>query len=177
MDSIATELGISKKTIYQHFPDKDSIVQQVMETFIVEDKKKWEALELRYTNVIEKMFASMEILKETLSEINPHLLFEIQKYFPKTFETFEQYKQVWAFGKMKSDFQNGIKYGYFRSDVDVDLLAHLRIAEIDLVFNPAFYPQNKLSIFETQSILTDMFMRGILTEKGLVLYNSYQNKN
>jgi len=68
-----------------------------------------------------------------------------------------------------------MQFGYFRKDIDVELLARLRMAEVDLVFNPDFYPENKLSLFETQMILMDIFMRGILTEKGLVLYNSYQN--
>jgi hypothetical protein len=44
-----------------------------------------------------------------------------------------------------------------------------------LAFNPDFYPNNKLSLFETQMVFMDIFMRGILTEKGLTLYNSYQN--
>jgi hypothetical protein len=48
------------------------------------------------------------------------------------------------------------------------------MAEVDLAFNPDFYPNNKLSLFETQLTFSDIFMRGILTEKGLKLYNSYQ---
>jgi hypothetical protein len=50
------------------------------------------------------------------------------------------------------------------------------MAEVDLAFNPDFYPNNKLSLYETQLTLMDIFMRGILTEKGLTLYNSFQNK-
>ena len=55
------------------------------------------------------------------------------------------------------------------------MLARLRMAEVDLAFNPDFYPNNKLSLYETQLTLMDIFMRGILTEKGLTLYTSYQN--
>jgi hypothetical protein len=49
------------------------------------------------------------------------------------------------------------------------------MAEVDLAFNPNFYPNNKLSLYDTQLTLMDIFMRGILTEKGLTLYTSYQN--
>jgi hypothetical protein len=59
--------------------------------------------------------------------------------------------------------------------VDFELLARLRMAEVNLVFDPTFYPQNKLPLYETQLVLMDIFMRGILTEKGLTLYTSYQN--
>jgi hypothetical protein len=74
-----------------------------------------------------------------------------------------------------SDFKKGAQFGYFRSDVDFELLARLRMAEVNLVFDPHFYPQNKLPLYETQLVLMDIFMRGILTEKGLTLYTSYQN--
>jgi hypothetical protein len=49
------------------------------------------------------------------------------------------------------------------------------MAEVNLAFNPDFYPNNKLPLFETQLVLLDIFMRGILTEKGLTLYTSYNN--
>jgi AcrR family transcriptional regulator len=174
MDSIASELGISKKTIYQHFPDKDSMVLQVVECFIAEDLKKWEDLDAKYSNVIEKMFKSFEMLKDMLEDMNPRLLFEIQKYFPQAFQKFIQYKEETTIKKIQLDFTRGIEEGYFRSDIDVELLARLRMAEVDLAFNPDFYPNNKLSLFETQLTFSDIFMRGILTEKGLTLYNSYQ---
>jgi TetR/AcrR family transcriptional regulator, cholesterol catabolism regulator len=174
MDSIASELGISKKTIYQHFPDKDSMVLQVVECFIEEDLKKWEDLDAKYSNVIEKMFKSFEMLKEMLENMNPRLLYEIQKYFPDAFQKFIQYKEETTIKKIQLDFSRGIEEGYFRSDIDVELLARLRMAEVDLAFNPDFYPNNKLSLFETQLTFSDIFMRGILTEKGLKLYNSYQ---
>jgi AcrR family transcriptional regulator len=174
MDSIASELGISKKTIYQHFPDKDSMVLQVVECFIAEDLKKWEDLDAKYSNVIEKMFKSFEMLKDMLENMNPRLLYEIQKYFPQAFQKFIQYKEEITIKKIQLDFTRGIEEGYFRSDIDVELLARLRMAEVDLAFNPDFYPNNKLSLFETQLTFSDIFMRGILTEKGLSLYNSYQ---
>jgi AcrR family transcriptional regulator len=174
MDAIAAELGISKKTIYQHFPDKDSMVLQVVESFIEADSKKWEDLDAKYPNVIEKMFKSFEALKDMLADMNPRLLYEIQKYFPLAFQKFTEYKEEITIKKIQQDFARGIQEGYFRSDIEVELLARLRMAEADLAFNPDFFPNNKLSLFETQLVFSDIFMRGILTEKGLQLYNSYQ---
>ena len=63
MDAIASELGISKKTIYQHFPDKDSMVYEVVQAFIVQDDLKWDELDRLYPNVIEKIFQSFEMTK------------------------------------------------------------------------------------------------------------------
>ncbi len=175
MDAIAAELGISKKTIYQHFPDNDAMVLQVVDAFIEKDEVKWDELDKQYPNVIEKMFKSFEMVKEMLTQMNPRLLFEIEKYFPKAYARFREYNERGIHEHLVLDFKKGMQFGYFRKDIDVELLARLRMAEVGLVFNPDFYPENKLSLFETQMILMDIFMRGILTDKGLVLYNSYQN--
>ncbi|MEY2894973.1 MAG: hypothetical protein RIS42_692 [Bacteroidota bacterium] len=175
MDAIAAELGISKKTIYQHFPDKDSMVLQVVEIFVQQDEVKWAELDKQFPNVIEKMFKSFEMMKEMLTQMDPRLLFEIEKYFPKAYKVFRDYNEKGIHAYLINDFKKGIQFGYFRRDIDVELLARLRMAEVGLAFKPDFYPNNKLSLYETQLTLMDIFMRGILTEKGLTLYNSYQN--
>lgn len=175
MDAIASELGISKKTIYQHFPDKDSMVYEVVQTFIELDSAKWDELDRLYPNVVEKIFKSFEMMKDMLTQMNPRLLFEIQKYFPSAHSLFKQHGEKCIHKNLIADFKKGAQFGYFRNDIDFELLARLRMAEVDLAFNPDFYPTNKLSLYETQFTLMDIFMRGILTEKGLTLYTSYQN--
>jgi AcrR family transcriptional regulator len=168
-------LGISKKTIYQHFPDKDTIVFEVVKTFTEQDLEKWAELDRLYPNVIEKMFKSFEMVKDMLVQMNPRLLFEIQKYFPTAYQLFVQHGEKCIHENLIADFKKGAQFGYFRNDIDFELLARLRMAEVDLAFNPDFYPNNKLSLYETQLTLMDIFMRGILTDKGLTLYTSYQN--
>jgi AcrR family transcriptional regulator len=175
MDAIANELGISKKTIYQHFPDKDSMVYEVVKTFTEHDLAKWKELDRLYSNVIEKMFKSFEMTKDLISQMNPRLLYEIQKYFPNAFTLFIEHSEKCINENLIADFKKGAQFGYFRNDIDFELLARLRMAEVNLAFNPDFYPNNKLPLFETQLVLLDIFMRGILTEKGLTLYTSYQN--
>ena len=175
MDSIASELGISKKTIYQHFPDKDTMVFDVVKTFIEQDNAKWDELNSLYSNVIEKMFKSFEMIKDMLTQMDPRLLFEIQKYFPNAYQLFEEHGEKCIQENLLADFKKGAQFGYFRDDIDFEFLARLRMAEVNLAFNPDFYPNNKLPLYETQLVMLDIFMRGILTEKGLTLYTSYQN--
>jgi AcrR family transcriptional regulator len=175
MDAIAHELGISKKTIYQHFPDKDSMVFEVVKTFTEQDLAKWDELDRLYSNVIEKIFKSFEMTKDLLTQMNPRLLYEIQKYFPKAYHLFSEHGEKCIHENLIADFKKGAQFGYFRNDIDFELLARLRMAEVNFAFNPDFYPNNKLPLYETQLVMLDIFMRGILTEKGLTLYTSYQN--
>ena len=134
MDTIATDLGISKKTIYQHFPDKDTMVFDVVKTFIEQDNAKWDELNSLYSNVIEKMFKSFEMIKDMLTQMDPRLLFEIQKYFPNAYQLFVEHGEKCIQENLHADFKKGAQFGYFRNDIDFELLARLRMAEVNLVF-------------------------------------------
>ncbi len=177
MDSIASDLGISKKTIYQHFPDKDTLVKDVVLAFVEKDTCQWKELDEKYSDVIEKMFQSFDIVKETLTEINPRLMFEVQKYHPEAFAIFKQYEESIMFSSLVNDLKKGVDLGYFRPELSIELIAKMRMAEIHLLFNPEFFETFKKSVYELHLEFLDYFMRGIMTPKGLTEYNKYLHKN
>jgi TetR/AcrR family transcriptional regulator, cholesterol catabolism regulator len=173
MDDIANELGISKKTIYQHFEDKDELVYQLMLAEMAQDKCDWEELGKTSENVIEKTVKSMDLLKQTLTEMNPSTLFDIKKYHPKTWILFQEHKEVFIFESIKADLLEGIEQGFFRHDIKVDILAKMRIEQVEVGFDPHLFPANKFSLIEVELTMLDHFIRGILTEKGLQVYQEY----
>jgi TetR/AcrR family transcriptional regulator, cholesterol catabolism regulator len=177
MDDIAGELGISKKTIYQHFEDKDAIVHQLMLTEMEQDKCDWDILNESSKNVIEKTVKSMDIFKQAFTEINPSTFFDIKKYHPKTWALFQEHKQNFILGAIRQDLLEGIEQGFFRPDIKVDILAKMRMEQIELGFDPQMFPPNKFSIIEIELTMLDHFIRGVLTEKGLEVYQTYQKTN
>ena len=173
MDDIANELGISKKTIYQHFEDKDDIVYQLMLSEMNQDKCEWEELEKTSKDVIERTVKSMDLIKQAFTEINPTAFFDIKKYHPKSWQIFQEHKQNFILASIIRDLKDGIEQGYFRPDIKVDILARMRLEQIELGFDPVIFPPNKFSIVEVELTMLDNFFRGILTEKGLQVYQEY----
>ena len=173
MDDIASELGISKKTIYQHFEDKDAIVHQMMQAEMENDKCEWEELEKVTKNVIEKTVKSMELFKQAFAEINPSAFFDIKKYHPKTWQLFQDHKQDFILASIIKDLKEGIEQGYFRSEIKVDILAKMRLEQVEIAFDPQVFPANKFSIVDVEVTMLDHFFRGIMTEKGLKVYEEY----
>ena len=94
MDDIARELGISKKTIYQHFEDKDAIVYQLMVGEMAQDKCEWEDLDKNTDNVIERIVKSMEIMKQAFAEINPSAFFDIKNIIQKRGNYFKNINKI-----------------------------------------------------------------------------------
>jgi TetR/AcrR family transcriptional regulator, cholesterol catabolism regulator len=173
MDDIASDLGISKKTIYLHFEDKDDIVYQLMLWEMNQDKCDWDDLEKTSKDVIERTVKSMELIKQAFTEINPTAFFDIKKYHPKSWQIFQDHKQNFILASIIKDLKDGIEQGYFRPDIKVDILAKMRLEQIELGFDPQVFPPQKFGIVEVELTMLDNFIRGILTEKGLQVYQEY----
>ena len=173
MDDIARELGISKKTIYQHFEDKDAIVYQLMIGELTQDKCEWDDLDKSTDNVIEKMVKSMDIMKQTFAEINPSTFFDIKKYHPKTWILFQEHKQNFILGSIRNELLQGIKQGFFMTDIKVEILSRMRLEQIEMGFDPELFPPNKFSVIDVELTMLDHYIRGILTPKGLEIYQKF----
>jgi len=167
------DLGISKKTIYLHFEDKDDIVYQLMLWEMNQDKCDWDDLEKTSKDVIERTVKSMELIKQAFTEINPTAFFDIKKYHPKSWQIFQDHKQNFILASIIKDLKDGIEQGYFRPDIKVDILAKMRLEQIELGFDPQVFPPQKFGIVEVELTMLDNFIRGILTEKGLQVYQEY----
>ena len=175
MDDIARELGISKKTIYQHFEDKDAIVHQLMLNEMANDKCEWDELDGSSNNVIEKIVKSMDIIRQAFAEINPSAFFDIKKYHPKTWELFQEHKQNFIMESVRKELLQGIEQGFFRADIKVEILVRMRLEQIEIGFDPHLFPPNKFSLIEVELTMLDHYIRGILTPKGLEVYQEFMH--
>ena len=92
MDDIAKELGISKKTIYQHFNDKDAIVKEVVEQELACEKIDMERLEAEAQDPIEEVLRISDYIQASFGTISPVLLHDLKKYHPKAWNLFQKHK-------------------------------------------------------------------------------------
>jgi AcrR family transcriptional regulator len=175
MDDISRELGISKKTLYLHFADKDELVYQMFSCEMENDECQWNDLQVAYPNVIERLLKENELMRDSFKDMNPSLLHDIKRFHPRTWASFEQHKKGFLLEQAKLTLQEGIKEEYFRADIQIDILAVLRIEQIVLGFSTHLFPANT-SILDIQLIFMDHFIRGILTKKGLEIYEHFKNK-
>jgi len=88
MDDIAKHLSVSKKTIYQYFKDKDTMIHNLVELTLKEDKCIIQKSQSESTNVVHEVFNLMENMREFFSKINPILFYELNKYYPETWKLF-----------------------------------------------------------------------------------------
>lgn len=177
MDDIAKELGISKKTIYQHFNDKDAIVKEVVEQELACEKIDIERLEAEANDPIEEVLRTSDYIQASFGTISPVLLHDLKKYHPKAWGLFQKHKHEHIIQGIIDNLRRGIGLGYYRDNINVDVLARMRVEQIEMAFDPAIFPTQKFSIIDVHVQLIHHFLRGILTDKGFTLYNTYIDKS
>lgn len=172
MDEVARELGISKKTIYLHFSDKDAIVHEMTQRFLDNDYEKAKTIYEQSENPIDEMIQAARLAKELLNTVNPVLLFDLQKYHNKAWGTYLEHKKMFV-QLVTRNLTEGIEQGLYRSEIDVQVMALFRVETVELGFNQAIYPTRNYSVTKVQYAFLDHFLRGILTPKGLEIYEKY----
>ncbi|MGF1924340.1 MAG: TetR/AcrR family transcriptional regulator [Bacteroidia bacterium] len=175
MDDIAKHLGMSKRTIYQHFADKDELVSVLVDKKLTSYSDEIIAYEDEGADAIEEVFLGVVHIDECLDTLNAKLFHELQKYHHHAWLKFKNFKEDrWSAGIVKN-IKRGIREGLYRSDINIDILTELRIDQGTSVFNQTErYKLSKYTVREVMIEITTHFLQGICSTKGKRLIEHYR---
>ena len=173
MDDIAKKLAISKKTIYQFFEDKDALVETIVQQKLVEQTEAMDEIFNQSANPIDEVLRLSEYIKESMSKLHPSVLFDMEKFFPKSYAKFQNHKECCFKDSFIINLKRGIELGLYRSNINTDILAVMRLSQIEMGFNPYLFPPEKHKLQDIQVEFIMHFLYGISTNKGHKLINKY----
>ncbi|HEY1008971.1 MAG: TetR/AcrR family transcriptional regulator [Daejeonella sp.] len=178
MDDLAKHLGMSKKTIYTHFSDKNEIVNMVIENKLSYQKCVIREGSENAENAVHELFFAVTNMQELLSNMHPNLFYDLQKYHPQAWLSFKNFRQKCLYETIYNNLMRGIKEGYYRSDIKCDILTQMRLEQIDLIFsNSSAYTNGRYGIAQVMVELTEHFLYGVCSIKGHKLINKYKEIN
>jgi len=177
MDDIVKHFGISKKTIYQHFKDKEEVIYLSTAMYFEREKIEMEELEQGTENAVEHLHNLSVCLREKLRNTNSSVLFDLKKYYKRAWDNYLRHKHEVIFNAVFDNLKRGMSEGLYRSDINPEILAYLRIGEIELSFDKSYFPEEKFTVGEIHEQLFEHFTQGILSEKGTKLFKTYKQKN
>jgi AcrR family transcriptional regulator len=172
MDDIARELGISKKTLYQAVDNKTELVEYLLNYMI--EKGDYNCLRdlTKEMNAIDILLTVSHRVSEEIKEINPVLAFDLQKFYPSIYRDFVLKKRDHVFEQIKRNFEQGIREGLYRSDLDVELVSRLYVQKLIDVHNPDFLSSGDFSFEKIFQVMFDNHIRGIANANGLAHYEN-----
>lgn len=174
MDDIARQLGISKKTIYQFYEDKNKLIVALNEQQMKQQQANFDNISLHSNNAIDEIFQLMNHLHSIFSTMNPNLLYDMQKYHPEAWKRHLSFKEKCVYPTVEENIKRGIKEGFYRKNLNVKLMAILRMEQFNMVFNNQIINPGQFNMGEVHVLLLDHFLHGISTLKGHRLINKYK---
>jgi TetR/AcrR family transcriptional regulator, cholesterol catabolism regulator len=174
MDDIARHLAVSKKTLYQHFADKEDIVTMTCQAHLDRNTTEFTNCRTQAKNAIEELANLSTCLKRNMENMNPSLLFDLQKYHPKAWGVWLNHKNKFIRESVARNLQQGIEEGYFRPEINPEIIAAMRLELVQLAFDEDVFPREKFKLPEVQMAIFDHFVYGLVTEKGRKLYQKYK---
>ena len=172
-DRLVSDLGISKKTLYQLFANKSILVREVCTSIITsEEGTCWKIIEAS-ENAIDELVQIMRHAVQLFQKVSPSMIHEIRKYYPDSWEIVEAHHHDFILDLVKKNLQRGIDENLYRPSINVDIVSRVRVNSIIQGFDSNIFPEahNNLVGFHTQ--LFELYLYGIATEKGRKLIQKY----
>ncbi|HEV8079094.1 MAG TPA: TetR/AcrR family transcriptional regulator [Chitinophagaceae bacterium] len=177
MDEIATRLGVSKKTIYQSFADKDELVDEVIGELLSFNQSCCNRDRAKATDAIHEVFLAMEMIQQMFENMNPVILYDMERNHPVTFQKFLQHKHKFLFQVLKDNIERGKKEELYRADINTEVIAKIRLETMMLPFNQEIFPKNKFNLVDLERQLIEHYLFGVSTMKGYKLILKYQQQS
>ncbi len=173
MDDIATQLGMSKKTIYLYFKDKDELVEAIVVAVLTKNQQACTKDKAEAENAVHEVFLAMDMMVEMFSTMNPSIIFDMQKYHPAAFQKFLAHKNEFLYNMMKHNLERGMAEELYRPEINVELMARFRVESMLLPFNPEFLRKVKCNLLEVEQQVITHWVFGLVTGKGYKMVLKY----
>jgi len=176
MDDIAAQLGISKKTIYLSFADKDELVDAMVDGDINKMQAECDRCQHQSGNAIEEIFLTMEMIQMHMQNMNPMLLYDLQKFHFRSFQKFMAHKNSYLLDIIRQNMEKGIREGLYRKNLHTDILSRFRLETLMIPFNMDQFPPGKYNLVEVTRVILEHFLFGLASEKGYQMILKYQKE-
>ncbi len=167
MEDICTHLKISKKTLYQFFTNKDDVVEQVMLQRRNNRRVKEDIENLLQQNALEALLLIRDHVISDYSSRLPANMFDIKKYHPEVYEKILQLDVEFSYTTLRKLLNNGIKSGYFRKDLHLDIQIYLFTKQMSFLGEPEMISSIQYPMNDIISTIMENFIRSISTPKGI----------
>jgi AcrR family transcriptional regulator len=174
MDDIASDIGISKKTIYKHFSTKDRLINITLTHFLKKEKKTVARIHENSENAVEEIILIGRHIIKMARSLKPTLVFDLKKYHSKNWQLIEEHHTEFIKQVITDNLERGIQEGLFRSDLKPEVISRLYVAKSLLIANDTNFTVFKLGLDDLFKEHLLYHLYGVLSEEGLKLVKKYE---
>ncbi len=172
MDAIASHLGISKRSIYERFTDKETLLYEVIISMNDRQREMIDSILENSPDIISAIFTFVRLSRDHDASMNPMVYSDLKKYHSRVLKRVMEVSEDPNYEAAGVILRKGISQGIFREDIDVDIVIRGFRGISALPSNQDLFPPE---LFLHKNIVRNLimnFMRGISTARGIELIDS-----
>lgn len=169
MDEVAESLGMSKRTLYESFKNKEELLKECIEYQYKKNVALRDHLmELYSGDPLEVLFQTFRSTVINLNNIHPNFFNDIQKYHSHLWKDHVKSKQEEGIESTRELIEAGVENGIFRKGLDAQILARLIHAFMEQMSTQDIYPETRFPRAEVFQQVFLNFIRGMASTGGLI---------
>lgn len=173
MDEIASGLQMSKKTLYKYFDSKKSFVEAVTDNFTGRAEKEIGKIIDSEANAVIKIIGLLKFFSKIANLMSDRIVIDLQTKLPWLWNRIDNFRVKMMHRNLSKIINQGKEEGYIK-DYSTELALTIIIAGVRSVVNPEFLINNNYSFEKAIANCFDLLFSGLLTEKGIEIYNNYK---
>jgi len=176
MDAIASHLGISKRSIYERFIDKDTLLFAVINSMIEKQRETMEGILAGSPDVITAIFTIIRMGRGHAATINPLISADLKKYHSKVMQKLKETCGHPDYESAGRILDMGISQGIFRDEINVEIVSRAFRGIGSLTGDEELFPSERFMKRDLMRNIMVNFLRGISTPRGIELIDSMVNE-
>lgn len=172
MDEAAEKLGMSKKTLYQHFPSKEDLLQAVTKDHMDEMDEEIRCLCDAKGSPLDKLKTMMAYVTGIYARMSDSLIHDLRRSAPDVWKRVEQCRRDHIFNELGGLIKEGRRKGIFRKDVDEKLFLLIYFHTMQSLMNPEALSGLSYKPSQVFDAIVKVLFEGLLTDKARVEYHA-----
>jgi AcrR family transcriptional regulator len=174
MDDIASNMGISKKTLYQYFPNKKELVRQACAWELNHPEFSFRSEKMKQLNALDQYFEFFAFVNDKLQQRCDSLDYDLKKYYPEFWKEFKETRMRKFYDELKINLEQGITEGFYRPEINIHFISKNLVSfylNLAITEYQVFTDEEVFNI-EMHKELTVYHLHGICTEKGIKYFEN-----
>ena len=166
MDEIASDVGMSKKTVYKFFPSKETLLQVVVAIHTRNIERDVREVVQSEKKIDEKLIALLTIVGKVVRKMSRPFMADVQRFAPALWKEIEVFRREKILSQLLQMFKQAKKEGAFREDVDPDLFFLVVMTTIQGIMNPEVLSQHPFTAETAFRGIFKILYSGVLTDEA-----------
>ena len=175
--NLIERLGMPEEEYKAIFSDRQEMVQQVVQYDLDQQEDRDQERLQQARNPVEKIFMLLRYGIQDLKTIHPDYISDLRTHYPKVWQTCLEHLNNYNYDLNYEVINEGVVQGYFRKDINLQLVAKIIIEQFHMLINPQVFPPGRYDLGEVFRSMYLYYVRGLCTEKGGKLAEEYFSRN